>query len=218
MSPRTVFLVDDHPLVREGLANLIARERDLAVCGQAADEAEALAGIAATQPKAVVVDLTLQGGSGLRLIKEIVRRHPAIAVVVLTMHDEALYAERTSRAGARGYVMKQETTGRIVAALRRVLGGGTYWSDRAVALLEERAAENRPAEELPAHALLSDRELEVFELLGQGRETREIAECLEISFKTVQAYCARIKEKLGLNNATELLRAAIRHHESRLAP
>jgi len=218
MPPRTVFLVDDHPLVREGLANLIAREPDLVVCGQAADEAEALAGIAATQPKAVVVDLTLQGGSGLSLIKEIARRHPAIAVVVLTMHDEALYAERTSRAGARGYVMKQETTGRIVAALRSVLGGGTYWSDRASALLEERAAENRPAEELPAHALLSDRELEVFVLLGQGRETREIAESLEISFKTVQAYRARIKEKLGLNNATELLRAAIRFHENRLAP
>jgi DNA-binding NarL/FixJ family response regulator len=136
-------------------------------------------------------------------------------VIVLTMHDEALYAERAFRAGARGYVMKQESTGKVVAAICRVLAGGTFWSARAATLLEERAAAAGPRRATDLVYTLSDRELEVFELIGRGRETREIAEHLGIGFKTVQANCARIKEKLGLSNATDLLREAIRWHESR---
>lgn len=212
---KEVFLVDDHPLVREWLSNLIARDHDLSVAGQAEDAASALEAIGLKPPDVVIVDLSLKAGTGLDLIREITRRHPSVAVVVLTMHDEALYAERALRAGARGYVMKQESTGKIIEAIRRILEGGSFWSARAAQLLEIRSAAGRPRAGLADVSLLSDRELEVFELLGAGRETREIAEHLQISFKTVQAYSARIKEKLGLDNATELLREAIRWHQDR---
>ena len=210
---RTVFLVDDHPLVREWLANLINRQADLVVCGEAESAPQALRQIAAAQPDIVILDITLAHGSGLELIKDIKCQCSKTDIIVLSMHDESLYAERALRAGAKGYVMKKETTKKIVTAIRQVLEGRLYVSDRfsetlAGSLLQGKQPNASPIEEL------SDRELEVFGMIGQGVETRLIAESLSISIKTVQVYCSRIKEKLKLANATELLREAVLWHES----
>jgi DNA-binding NarL/FixJ family response regulator len=211
-----VFLVDDHPLVREWLTNLIDQQPDLEVCGEAENVADALRGIAATKPDLAVIDITLNAASGLELIKDIRIQHPSVAPIVLSMHEEELYAERAMRAGARGYVRKRETSKNILAAIRRVLEGGIYVSEKlsnemAVKFLKGQegvgAAQSRVQQ-------LSDRELEVFQLLGQGRSTSQIAEQLHISLKTVQAYCVRAKEKLGLTTAAELLREAILWEES----
>jgi DNA-binding NarL/FixJ family response regulator len=209
---RRVFLVDDHPLVREWLTNLINQQNDLVVCGEAEDAPQALQAIEHLKPDAAVVDVTLASGSGIDLVKDVMRVVPKIAIVVLSMHDEALYAERALRAGARGYVMKRETTRKIIIALRSVLEGGLYVSDEFKTSLTERLIDGR-AGGSPIDQL-SDRELEVFRRLGKGEETRRIADSLGISIKTVQVYCARIKEKLNLANATELLREAIRWWES----
>jgi DNA-binding NarL/FixJ family response regulator len=212
-----VFLVDDHPLVREWLTNLVNGQPDLTVCGEAEDASRALSAISQAHPQIAVVDLSLKSGSGLELVKDLRLHLPGLGVIVLSMHDESLYAERALRAGARGYVMKRETTKKILAAIRCVLEGGVYVSEGFATTIAEKLVSGAPlkpgAASSPA-ALLSDRELEVFGLLGQGRGTPQIAEMLGISIKTVQAYCARIKEKLGLSNATELLRAALRFEES----
>ena len=211
-----VFLVDDHPLVREWLT-LLNGQMDLTVCGEAEDAARALSAIGQTRPQIAIVDLSLRSGSGLELVKDIKVHHPGVEIIVLSMHDEALYAERALRAGARGYVMKRESTKKILTAIRCVLEGGVYVSEGFAAKLAEKlvgGAPLKPGVEASPVAILSDRELEVFSLLGQGRGTPQIAERLGISLKTVQAYCARIKEKLGIGNATELLRAAIRFEET----
>ena len=211
-SPRRVFLVDDHPLVREWLTNLIHQQKDLTVCGEAEEAPAALRAIERLQPDAAVVDVTLANGSGIELVKDLKRVAPKVAVVVLSMHDETLYAERALRAGARGYVMKRETTRKVIAALREVLEGRLYVSEEFRASLTEKFIEGKTGGSSVDQ--LSDRELEVFRQLGQGHETRRIAESLGISIKTVQVYCARIKEKLSLANATELLREAMRWWES----
>ena len=207
---RRVFLVDDHPLVREWLTTLINQQTDLAVCGEAGDAPEALSAIAKLQPEAAVIDVTLASGSGIELIKDLRRCCPRLAIVVLSMHDEALYAERAMRAGARGYVTKRETTKKIVAAIRKVLEGGIYASEHFAALMAEKLMDGRSAAESSPVAGFSDRELEVFKMLGSGQETRQIGESLGISMKTVQVYCARIKEKLGVKTMNELLREAVR--------
>ena len=209
-----VFLVDDHPLVREWLTSLINQQPDLIVCGEADDPPEALRGIAAARPDVAVVDISLKSGSGLELIKQMKSSHPNVAVVVLSMHDESLYGERALRAGASGYVVKRDTPKKVVAAIRRVLDGQLYVSERFAALMAQRFIKGRqPLSGSPVEQL-SDRELEIFDLLGQGTGTRQIAEKLRVSIKTVQAYCARIKDKLHVQNATELLREAIRwQHE-----
>ena len=205
-----VFIVDDHPLVREGLTNLINGQDDLIVCGEAKDSAEAIDGIANERPDVALIDISLQHESGLELIKQLVRQFPQVALIVLSMHDEALYAERALRAGARGYVMKHETSKNVLACIRRVLGGGTYVSERIVNRMALRlSSSRRPVGGSPVERL-SDRELEIFQLLGQGRTPSEIAGDLNLSLKTVQAYCARAKEKFGVTSLTELLRAAIR--------
>lgn len=209
---KRVFLVDDHPLVREWLTTLINQQNDLVVCGEAEDAPRALRAIENLQPDAAVVDITLTSGSGLELVKDVKRVAPRVAMVVLSMHDESLYAERVLRAGARGYVMKRETTKKIITAIREVLEGRLYMSDEFKTSLTEKLVEGNRGE---SHVdQLSDRELEVFRQLGQGHETRRIAESLGLSIKTVQVYCARIKEKLNLANATELLREAMRWWES----
>ena len=210
---KQVFLVDDHPLVREWLTNLINKRPDLQVCGEAGSAPEALQRIGALQPDIAIVDITLASGSGIELVKDLQAQHPEVAVLVLTMHDEAVYALRALRAGARGYIMKAEATTKIIQAIRTVLEGRLYVSDRVTALMAEKFADH------PRHAgspieMLSDRELEVFQLLGRGLSTRQIADQLHISFKTVQAFCARIKDKLQLDNVYELLREAIRWQES----
>ncbi len=212
---RKIFLVDDHPLVREWLSNLVNQQPDLVMCGEAEDAPRALDGINASRPDLAVIDITLKRGSGIELIKEITRLYPEVAVVVLTMHDESLYAERAIRAGAKGYVMKRETTKNVIAAIRHVLEGKTYFSPKVTTMMAGILAGGRKATEANPIALLSDRELEIFELMGQGYDTRQISEKLIISMKTVQAYCARMKEKLGLGSANELLREAVRWHEHR---
>jgi len=209
-----IFLVDDHPLVREGLTNLINRQDDLIVCGEAEDSSEAIGGIARSRPDVAVIDISLKNESGLELVKNLGSQFPLVALIVLSMHDEALYAERALRAGARGYVMKRETTKSVLTAIRRVLEGSVYLSERVVngmarkLSLSDKAAVGSPVDRL------SDRELEIFRLLGQGRTTSQIAEDLHLSLKTVQAYCARAKEKFGVSSLTELLRAAIRWEEA----
>jgi len=212
-SPTRVFLVDDHPLVREWLANLIDHQPDMVVCGEAAGAGQALATIGAAEPDVAILDVSLDGRSGIELIKDLRSSHPQVMILVLSMHDEELYAPRALRAGARGYIMKSEVTQKVVLAIRRIQEGRTYLSDRMAAMLAERVVTQPANPSVSPVSLLSDRELEVFSLLGRGRATRHIAETLHVSAKTVQAYCARIKEKLGVSTSTELLREAIRWAE-----
>jgi DNA-binding NarL/FixJ family response regulator len=209
-----IFLVDDHPLVREGLTNLINGQNDLIVCGEAEDSAGAITGIAKTRPDVALVDISLKNESGLELVKNLESQFPLVALIVLSMHDEALYAERALRAGARGYVMKRESTKSVLASIRRVLEGGVYVSERVVNSMARRFSSSSKAAESSPVERLSDRELEIFRLLGQGRTTAQIAEDLHLSLKTVQAYCARAKEKFGVSSLGELLRAAIRWEDA----
>jgi DNA-binding NarL/FixJ family response regulator len=206
-----VFLVDDHPLVREWLTNLLNQQPDLEVCGEAETTADALRGIAATKPKLAIIDISLKAASGLELVKDLCIQHPSVAPLVLSMHEEELYAERAMRAGARGYVRKRETSKNILAAIRRVLEGGIYVSEKLSNAMAVKFLKGQEAVGIAQSRVeqLSDRELEVFQLLGQGRSTSQIAEQLHISLKTVQAYCVRAKEKFGLNTAAELVREAI---------
>jgi len=204
-----VFIVDDHPLVRESLANLIAQQTDMSVCGEAEHSSTALAAIGALQPDVAVVDLSLGDGSGLDLIRDLRKLHPHVAVLVLSMHDESWYAERALRAGARGYVMKRAASRDVLDAIRRVREGRMALTPDLAETLAAKLVTG-PLQMADPVATLSDRELDVFRLLGQGRQTRQIADALHLSMKTVQAYCARIKDKLGLNSANELLREAVR--------
>ena len=213
--PKTnIYLVDDHPLVREWLTNLIHQQPDMAVCGEAETAPEALQGIGRLKPHVAIVDISLKDGSGIELIKSLKSAHPGVAVIVLSMHDENLYAERALRAGARGYIMKRETAKRVISGIRQVLDGNICVSERLTASFARKFVGGAAAQDEPPLGRLSDRELEVFQMLGQGRETRQIAESLHISIKTVQAFCARIKEKLHLHSATELLREAVRWQEN----
>ena len=211
---RRIFLVDDHPLVREGLAKLIDQEADLCVWAEADEAADAYAGIVRTKPDAVIVDLSLQGDSGLELIKRVQALARPPPILVLSMHDEAVYAERSLRAGALGYVMKRETSGKVVAALRKILCGQLYVSPAIAARAAEKFLRTRAVAASSPVESLTDRELEVFRRIGQGQENRRIAEDLHLSLKTVQTHCAHIKEKLGLQNATALMLEAVRWVES----
>lgn len=209
-----IFIVDDHTLVREWLANLLRQESDFEVCGQADSAPAALAGMSATPPAIAIIDLSLKGGSGLDLIKDLRRVCPATRVVVLSMHEEIYFIERAFRAGARGYVTKRDSTHRIVEAIRAVLAGQVYANADVLAQLTERMVGHSPAQQRGSVELLSDRELEVFRRLGEGQGTRKIATEMSLSMKTVQAYSARIKEKLGLANVSELVREAVRWVET----
>ena len=201
-----IFLVDDHPLVREWLANLLRAQPDLDVYGQAEDARAALAAMDAQPADVAIVDLSLRHSSGLDLIKDLRERHPTTAIVVLSMHEEMFYAERALRAGALGYVTKRESTSHIVEAIREVRAGRVYASPEMLAQLAGRLVGRAPA----TVESLSDRELEVFRRLGEGSSTRQIADELRVSIKTIQAYCTRIKEKLGLESGTVLVRDAVR--------
>ncbi len=209
-----ILLVDDHPLVREWLANLINQELQFEVCGQTGSASEALQLIAAIQPAVVIVDISLEGSSGIELLKDIKVAHPGVAAIVLSMHDEALYAERAMRAGARGYIMKREATDKVLEAIKTVLEGKTFFSNAINAMMAQKLAQGVTSTPDSPVADLSDRELEVFELLGRGCNTRQISDQLNLSFKTVQVYCARIKEKLNLANINELITQAVRWHAS----
>lgn len=211
---RRIFLVDDHPLVREGLTRLINQEPDLCVCAEADDAGQAYAGIVRSQPDAAIVDLSLQGDSGLDLIKRLQALARPPAILVLSMHDEAFYAERALRAGAMGYVMKRESSGKVVAALRRVLSGQLFVSPAVTTKAAEKYLRASGAASGSPEDSLTDRELEVFRRIGLGQENRRIAEELHLSLKTVQTHCAHIKEKLGFMNATVLMREAVRWVEN----
>jgi len=204
-----VFVVDDHPLVREGLVSMINREPHLEVCGEADGCEAALAMIAERMPDLVITDLSLRDGSGLNLIKELKARHAAVQVLVVSMHEEAYYAERAFRAGARGYLTKRESASQLAEAIGRVLKGTVYASHDLLEKIAERLVNPEVGEARPPVDRLSDRELEVFHCFGRGLETKQIAKDLHVSIKTVEAYVARIKEKLQLNNFNEFIREAV---------
>lgn len=208
-----ILLVDDHPLMRKGLALTIESEPDLRVIGQAASAEEALDEIEKLKPDVAIVDVSLPGMSGVELIKHLQALQPNLLILVVSRHDESLYAERVVRAGARGYVMKLEADEVIVKAIRQVISGGVYVSDDIKERLVLSMMSGQPVGQTPLE-LLSDRELEVFELTGQGMGTRDIAERLHLSVKTVESYRARIKSKLNLNTAAELMQHAVQWVDS----
>ncbi len=210
---RRIFFVDDHPLVREWLASMVALEPDLEVCGQADDAAATLSAIPAARPDLMVVDLSLPRGSGLDLIKSMRTQFPAVRLLVLSMHDEASVAERAFRAGAHGYAVKRESGPRIIDGIRTVLEGKFYASPSLTAQLAGRMFGAGANSGRSPGELLSDREMEVFRLRGQGLSPKEIADRLGVSVKTVGSYDARIKEKLGLVDGGELMREAVLWHD-----
>jgi DNA-binding NarL/FixJ family response regulator len=207
-----VFIVEDHPMFQERLAELINKEPDLRVCGAADNTIDALRLIKSTNAQIAVVDITLKGASGLELIKDLTARNETVPVLVLSMHDEALYAERALRAGAKGYVSKQEPSWKVMEAIKQVLQGEAYLSRKSVTKILKTIATG--PRELSGIARLTDRELEVFELIGHGRTTREISVRLHLGLSTVDTYRARIKEKLNLENASQLAHEAIRWVEA----
>lgn len=204
-----ILLVDDHPMVRERLADIINAESDLTVCGEAEDRAQAIEAIIAKSPALVVVDITLKDSDGLELIKDIHSRWPNLKMLVVSMHDESLYAERVIRAGALGYITKQEATRNVLQAIRRVLEGNIYVNERIATQIISRLTVPMPdSDDAPAR-ILADRELQVFELTGRGLDTRQVADRLHIGVKTVETYRSRIRQKLKLATPSELLQAAI---------
>jgi DNA-binding NarL/FixJ family response regulator len=209
-----VFIVDDHPIVRQGLAQMINQEADLTVCGEAEDAQNALNAVAELHPDLVLIDLSLKGGSGLELIKALRSRQNTLPVLVVSMHDESLYVERALRAGARGYIMKHEATDIMMSAIRRVLRGEIYVSDKMMTKLLGRFLLDSPDTGTSILERLSNRELEVFRLIGEGHSTRHIAEVLHVSIKTVESHRAHIKEKLQLNDTVELVRYAMQWVDS----
>jgi DNA-binding NarL/FixJ family response regulator len=211
-----ILLVDDHPVVRDGFAEVINREPDLTVCGAAEDRAGGLQAIETAKPNLVVIDLTLKNSSGMELIKDIHERWPELLILVVSMHNENLYAERVLRAGARGYITKQQATRDILQAIRRVLSGGIYLNETTGAAVLARLTTKPQANEDAVLDLLTDRELQVFELTGQGFSTREISGQLHIDMKTVETYRIRIREKLNLETSSELLKLAIRWKQDRM--
>jgi DNA-binding NarL/FixJ family response regulator len=207
---KRILLVDDHPVVRDGFAEVINREADLVVCAVAEDRAGAMQAVESFHPDLAVIDLTLKNSSGMELIKDIHVRWPDLLILVVSMHNENLYAERVLRAGAKGFITKQQATRDILQAIRRVLNGGVYLNESTGASVLARLASKPTAEGDAVLDILTDRELQVFELTGQGFSTREIAGQLHIDMKTVETYRLRIKEKLNLETSSDLLKVAIR--------
>ena len=204
-----IVLVDDHPIVREGLARRLTMEPDLDICGQAGDAAEAVEVIRATRPQLVIVDISLPGRDGIDLIKGISAQFPGLLVLVFSMYDELLYAERVLRAGAKGYVMKSESPESLLLAVRRVLSGEMVVGQTLVTRMLHRLSGTKPAGALSVLDILTDRELEIFRRIGEGHQRGRIAADLSLSVKTVEAHRANIRQKLGLENAAELLQHAI---------
>ncbi|MBI4212415.1 MAG: response regulator transcription factor [Deltaproteobacteria bacterium] len=208
---KKILVIDDHPIVRQGLARLISQEEDMLFAGEAGDASEGLDQVNALKPDAVVVDISLKGTSGIELIKTILNYHPHIPILVVSMHEEMLYVERALRAGAKGYLMKQEATDHVIAALRKILGGEVYVSDKIKDSLMHKflfKSNSQTGNHSPEG--LSDRELEVLQLIGQGYATRQIAEELHVSMKTIESHYANIKMKLDLKNSHELIQYAVK--------
>lgn len=207
---RKILIVDDHPIFREGLAQSISREQGLVVCGEAEDASQAMECVGKLGPDLVMVDITLPGKSGMELIKDLHALYPALPILAVSMHDESLYASRILRAGARGYVMKQETPQTLLEAVHRVLDGGIYVSPRMSAQILESYSGQRIRESTSPIEQLSDREFEIFHLVGLGRNNHEIALQLHLSLKTVGVHQANIRRKLNLANLSDLIRFAVR--------
>jgi DNA-binding NarL/FixJ family response regulator len=210
---KRILIVDDHPMMRQGLAQLINNESDLAVCWEADTAAQALTMVSSHKPDLVLADISLPGKNGLELIKDIRALSPSALILVVSMHDETLYAERALRAGARGYIMKQEGGKKLMTAIRQILTGQIYVSEKMSARILE-IFSGRRAESASSMEKLSDREFEVFQLIGQGKGTRDIADQLHLSVKTVEVHRANIKEKLKLKSATDLVHQAVRWAEA----
>jgi DNA-binding NarL/FixJ family response regulator len=212
------MLVDDHPIVRRGLKRLIENEPDLQVCGEAATVREARQAIRETRPDAVVVDISLRDGDGMELVTDLHAHHPSLPVLVLSMHDEMIYAERLLDAGARGYIMKQAASTEFIEALRRVLAGGIWVSDAIGSrMLRRYAADVEPVPPEPIDRL-SNRELQVLQMVGRGLSTREVAGVLNLGVKTVESHRQRIKLKLGLGTGAQLVRYAAAWAAGQLGP
>jgi DNA-binding NarL/FixJ family response regulator len=214
---RRILLVDDHPMTREGLAANINRQADLAVCGEAGDPAAALASLSRLKPDLMVTDITMPGRSGIEFLKDAHALMPELPILVLSMHDEMLYAERSLRAGARGYLMKDAGSAKVLEVIRLILGGHSYVSPQMSARLVDALTGRRPRGSASPIEKLSDREFEVFRLLGSGKSTKEVAQALHLSPKTVDVHRAHIKEKLQLKDAASLLHHAVRWVETQAA-
>ena len=210
---RKIVIVDDHAVMRQGLAKLLGDESDLHVCGEAENAPDALKAIGRLKPDLAIVDISLTGRTGIELIRDIRRDHPDVYVLVLSMHDETIYSDRALRAGARGYIMKQEGGKVVVEAIRKVLAGQVYLSEKMTAKFFDRISGGFRAADSPLE-ILSDREMEVFQLIGDGLTTRQIAEQLCLSMKTVEVHRDHIKRKLNLKDGTALVRYAIRWAET----
>jgi len=208
-SKRRILLVDDHAIVREGFAEVIKTHASLTVCGEAESAAEAMTAVERLKPDLVVVDLSLQGGSGLDLIKNLKSLHPLLPMLVLSMHDEAVYAERALRAGALGYVMKRQDSATLLRAIREVLEGRIFLSPVMRERMLQKVAGGMTQTTDSGAVKFTDRELEVLQLIGEGRTTRQIAQKLHLSISTVETHRAHIKEKLNVGNGPELIRAAV---------
>ena len=206
---KRILIVDDHPIVRQGLSMLINRNDDLLVCGHAADISEAMEAVRVLKPDMAIVDISLKDANGIELVKDIKAYDPELPVLILSMHDESLYAERALRAGAKGYIMKQEGTEKLISAIRAVLSGRIHISDRLTGRLINKMVSGPVETGGSPLETLSDRELEVFLLIGKGERTRQISSQLHLSPKTIETYRSHIKEKLNLGSSTELLQHAI---------
>ena len=211
---KRILIVDDHPFMRAGLAQLIDKQPDMQVCGEAGDPAEALRKLAQLQVDLVLTDITMPGRSGIEFIKDVQAIHPKLPMLVVSMHDEVIYAERVLRAGARGYIMKEAGGENLLFAIRQVLAGQAYVSPRVSAKILDDLSGRKPRGSSSPIEKLSDREFEIFQLVGHGKSTREIAKQLGLSPKTVDVHRANIKEKLGLKDATALVRHAVRWVET----
>jgi DNA-binding NarL/FixJ family response regulator len=215
MQPKTrIFVVDDHPMLRRGLSETIAQQPDMEICGEAEDAAATLRSMPRTRPDIAIVDISLKDSDGLNLVKDLAVRYPDVKVLVLSMYEEELYAERALRAGARGYIMKQEAAPSLIRAIRRVRAGRIYLSDKMSERVLHKVFNGGPAAARSPLEMLSDRELEVFRLIGQGVGTRQIAERLHLSVKTIESYRARLKEKLHSKSANELMIHAVQWVQS----
>lgn len=201
-------------MMRVGLGHLIERQSDLTMCGEAANPAEALKALPGAQPDIILADLTMPGRSGLEFVKDLLALSPDLAILIVSMHDEAVYAERALRAGARGYIMKEAGGEAVVAAIRQILAGQAYVSPAMSARLLDNLSGRKPRGSSSPIEKLSDREFEVFQLIGQGKSTRDIATQLHLSSKTVDVHRSHIKEKLELNDVTALIRYAVRWVET----
>lgn len=218
ISRKRIFIVDDHPIMRDGISQLISQQADMTVCGSASSGPEALNQLESTQPELMLVDISLPGMDGIELIKIIKKRKASLPILVLSMHPETLYAERAIRAGAKGYIMKHAAADTLLSAIRRVLTGRLFLSPVMAERLLEKATRGDLTDSQSAFDQLSDRELEIFKLMGMGFKPNKIAEDLLISIKTVETYSLRLKQKLGARDAAELLQMAISWHKELDAP